>query len=66
MKVVEHNVETGEIVERDATEIEIAQREADVELFTQQREAEKRRLAKRAELLERLGLTEDEARVLLG
>ena len=61
---------TGVVEEVELTEEELAQREADriafeeTEAARQAEEAEK--AAKRAEILERLGLTEDEAKVLLG
>jgi len=61
-----HNVETGEITEVELTAEELAKIEADnVEL-----EAQKAELIAKAEarvlLLERLGITEDEAKLLLG
>jgi hypothetical protein len=62
--VKEHNLTTGEIIEREMTddEFELYQEEA-------AKEAEKllvsqERATKRAELLERLGLTEEEAKLL--
>lgn len=70
MKIVErtHNIETGEIIdiERDATPEEInraeqAKKEAEMELAARA-QAE----AKKAALLEKLGITEEEARLLLG
>jgi hypothetical protein len=65
MKITEHNVETGEIIERDATSEELAQYELDAaEREAQLAEAEAKATAK-AELLERLGITEDEAKLLL-
>lgn len=61
-----HNLETGEIIEREMTPEEVAQRELD----EAEAEAEKvERLAKeeqRLALLDRLGLTEDEAKLILG
>lgn len=65
MKITEHNVETGEIIERDATAEELAQNELDA----QEREALLAEAVAKAEakaaLLERLGITEDEAKLLL-
>jgi hypothetical protein len=65
MKILEHNVETGEAVERDATAAEIKQMEADAkkDAIAQKALADKE-LAKAA-LLDRLGITADEAKLLL-
>lgn len=60
-----HNVETGEITEREMTAEEIAQREADEAAALAEKEAQAAALAKRQALLERLGITEEEARLLL-
>lgn len=60
---------TGEVTERDFTTEELAQREADAAAAAlAEMEAEADRQAKaaaRAAVLARLGLTEDEARLLL-
>ncbi|CAB4163112.1 hypothetical protein UFOVP805_23 [uncultured Caudovirales phage] len=65
MKITEHNVETGEIIERDATAEELAQYELDAEeheaLLAEARTKAEAKIA----LLERLGITADEARLLL-
>lgn len=69
MKIVErtHNIETGEIIdiERDATPEEInraeqAKKEAEMELAARA-QAE----AKKAALLQKLGITEEEAKLLI-
>lgn len=61
---------TGETIERELTPEEIAAREAEAaEFAAQQAAAEAEAAAKAAEraaLLSRLGLTEDEAKLLLG
>ena len=61
---------TSLVEEVELTEEELAQREADRVAFeaaeAERVAAEAEKAAKRAELLERLGLTEDEAKVLLG
>jgi hypothetical protein len=61
---------TGVVEEIPLTEEELAQREADRIAFeaaeAERVAAEAEKAAKRAELLERLGLTEEEAKVLLG
>jgi hypothetical protein len=61
-----HNVETNEVIDREMTDAEFAQLEADQAVqATRQSEAEAK-AAQRADLLERLGITEEEARILLG
>ncbi len=64
--IIEHNVETGEITEREATASELAQFEADAATEAARKEAEAKAAADKAALLEKLGITEDEARLLLG
>jgi hypothetical protein len=65
MIIIEHNVETGEVIEREATEQELAQRAKSlVEANKMAAEAEAKATQKAA-LLERLGISEDEARLLL-
>jgi hypothetical protein len=66
MRILEHNLETGEVVERDATKDELAQAKLDVaneEAAKVDREA---KTAAKAALLDRLGITADEAALLLG
>jgi len=59
------NCETGEITKRDLTAKEIAQREKDIADFeTQKTEAQAKAQAK-AELLAKLGITAEEAVLLL-
>lgn len=61
---------TGVVEEVELTEEELAQREADRIAFEAAEEArlaeEAEKAARRAEILERLGLTEDEAKLILG
>ena len=68
--VVEIDASTGEVIERDFTPEELAQRLTDEEQAAVVAEAlaerEAARAADRAALLERLGLTEEEAALLLG
>ena len=60
------NVETGEEISRDATAEEIAQIELDAaNAAAQQAEAEAKEAARQA-ILDRLGLTADEAKLILG
>jgi hypothetical protein len=66
MKIIDHNVETGEIIERDATPKEIKQQELDAAETAAKAEAKAEKVAAKAALLERLGITADEAALLLG
>jgi hypothetical protein len=61
-----HNVETDEVIDREMNDAEFAQYEADQALqATAQAEAEAKAQAKAA-LLTRLGITAEEAQLLLG
>ena len=60
-----HNVETGEIVERDMNDDELAQREEDEAAQAIEAAQAKAKALKKASLLERLGITEEEAKLLL-
>ena len=66
---IEVNCETGEVIERPLTQEEIAQREADAAKAESDRvtlEAENAtKAAQKAELLAKLGINEDEAKLLL-
>jgi hypothetical protein len=69
MKITEIFALTGEVVERNATKAEAEQRKKDEAQFAiidaeRQAEAETKTTAK-AVLLDRLGITEDEAKLLL-
>jgi hypothetical protein len=65
MIIKEHNTTTGEIIEREMNESEIAQCELDKAFFEAEKIAEAAKAAKKAALLERLGITADEAVLLL-
>lgn len=66
MKIVEINCMTGEEIVRDATKTELAQSKLDVQVaVNEQAEAEAKEAARQA-ILDRLGLTADEAKLLLG
>lgn len=59
MKITEHNVETGEVIERDATKEELAQAKLDaLNDLTRKTKAETDATAKAA-LLDKLGITLD-------
>jgi hypothetical protein len=66
MKILEHNVTTGEVIERDMNKDELAQYKKDQAAKEQQiADLEAAAIAKAA-LLERLGITAEEATLLLG
>lgn len=68
MKIIEHNVETGEIIERDATKDEIAQAKIDAQIAEERASIiEAKTKAKEAALakLEALGLDAEEVAALL-
>jgi hypothetical protein len=60
-----HNAETGEVIERDMTPDELAQWEADKTESAQRKAEADAKAAQKAALLDRLGITEDEAKLLL-
>lgn len=60
-----HNVETGEVVERDMNDDELAQKEEDQAAQAIEAAQAKTKAVKKAALLERLGMTEEEAKLLL-
>jgi hypothetical protein len=61
-----HNIETGEVIEREMNAKELKEFEADkAAQAAAQVEAEAKAFAKAA-LLEKLGISEDEAKLLLG
>ena len=67
---IEVNCETGEVTERPLTTEELAQREADAvkaesDRVSQEAEATQK-AAEKAALLAKLGITDDEAKLLLG
>ena len=66
MKIKEINLETGEEIVRDATAEEIAQREKDISETRRIETLKAEKEAQRAAILDRLGLTEEEAKLLLG
>jgi len=66
MKITEHNVLINEIIERDATKAELDQRKIDQADEALKSEAHAEKAAAKAALLERLGISEVEAKLLLG
>ena len=66
MKITEHNVETGEITQRNATKEELAQAAKDQAELNARLAQEAAKAEAKIALLKKLGITEDEARLLLG
>ena len=66
MKILEHNVTTGEAVERDMTKAEADQYKKDQASSVARFAEQEARATAKAALLERLGITADEAALLLG
>jgi len=64
--ITEVNAITGEVVTRDYTEAEAAQRAKDLEKHAALKAAQAERAAARKAVLDKLGLTQDEAQALLG
>jgi predicted metal-dependent HD superfamily phosphohydrolase len=64
-KIVIHNVETNEVIEREMNEQELAVWEADNASIAAKRKNEENAAAAKADLLEKLGITAEEARLLL-
>jgi len=61
-----HNSQTNEIVDREMNDAEFAQYQADQVAQVAETEAAAQAAATRQALLTRLGITEEEARILLG
>ena len=64
--VVIHNAETGEIVEREMNAAELKQAEKDKKAYQAEIAAAEAKVQAKAALLEKLGITQDEAKLLLG
>ncbi len=60
-----HNTETNEIIDREMNDGEFAQFEIEVEIAKQNKAKIKAQAQAKAALLERLGITQDEANLLL-
>jgi hypothetical protein len=61
-----HNVETGEITKVELDAAEIAQLKKDIAASAEELKAQNVKVAQKTALLERLNITEDEAKLLLG
>jgi hypothetical protein len=60
-----HNIETDEIIDREMNDAEFAQYEADQAAEAERTAAEAAKAAEKASLLTRLGITAEEAKLLL-
>lgn len=60
-----HNAKTGEVIEREMNEQELAQYEIDKVAAAKEALVKEQKAAAKAALLEKLGLTEEEAKLLL-
>lgn len=61
-----HNVELDEVIDREMNDEEFAQYKKDQEEALNAKLLQDEKIAKRAALLEKLGITEEEAKVLFG
>ena len=61
-----HNIETNEVIDREMNDAEFAQYETDQAAHAAQKTAEAQKAADRAALLAQLGITEEQAKLLLG
>lgn len=61
-----HNVENNEVLDREMNDAEFAQYEADKQAEAQNKAEAEAKASARQAILDRLGLTEEEARLLLG
>ena len=65
-KISEHNAITGEQITRDMNEAELAQLDADIETAKAETKAAANKAKAKQAVLDRLGITADEAALLLG
>jgi hypothetical protein len=66
MEKLEHNVETGEVKILQMTDAELEQRELDNQLHLEKKTQLEAKETQRQAVLTRLGLTEEEARLIVG
>ena len=65
-KITIHNVETGEIIERDMTAQEIAEFESKAQIDAETKAQSEAKETAKAAILDRIGLTADELKTILG
>jgi hypothetical protein len=61
-----HNIETNEVIDREMTDTEFSAYEAEQAAEAARQAEAEAKAAQRQALLNRLGITEEEARILLG
>jgi hypothetical protein len=61
-----HNVETGEVIDREMNDAEFAQHETDQASQAASKAAAAQKAADRAALFTQLGITEEQAKLLFG
>ena len=61
-----HNIETDEILDREMTVAEFNQHKANLELEAERKAEADAKAAQRQAILDKLGLTADEAKLLIG
>lgn len=61
-----HNLETNEVIDREMNDQEFAEWQANQEIVAARQAEAESKAAQRQALLNRLGITEEEARILLG
>lgn len=61
-----HDLSTDEVIDREMNDVEFAQYEADQAAAATQAAAEAAKAAQKQLLLDRLGITQEEAQLLLG
>jgi hypothetical protein len=61
-----HDAETDEVIDREMNDAEFAQYEANQAVEAERQAAEAQKSADRAALLAQLGITEEQAKLLLG
>ena len=61
-----HNTETDEVIDREMNDAEFAAYEADQATYAARQAEAEAKATQRQALLTRLGITEEEARILLG
>lgn len=64
--VREHNIETNEVIDREMTDEEFAAYKEQMALYEAETQAKAEQAAAKQALLDKLGITQEEAQLLLG
>jgi len=64
-KIVDLSTGTETVIERDILEVDLIERNKEIEEFEAQKIIQEENRSKKADLLNRLGITEEEAKLLL-